>query len=70
MEQITWVYPETKRWYPTLLTLMEAHQGRLNFHDALIVLAAKEMKMSRIVSFDADFDEVKELHRIKAVSDL
>jgi predicted nucleic acid-binding protein len=70
MEQITWLYPDIKRWYTTLLAVMEVHQGRLNFHDALIVTAAKEMKLTRIVSFDADYDEIDELHRIKAASDL
>jgi predicted nucleic acid-binding protein len=70
MEQITWLYPDAKRWYPDLLALMEVHEGRLNFHDALIVTAAKEMGIRCIVSFDADYDEVQELQRIKAPSDL
>lgn len=70
MEQITWLYPDAKRWYPDLLALMEVHEGRLNFHDALIVTAAKEMGIRYIVSFDADYDEVQELQRIKAPSDL
>ena len=70
LEQITWVYPEIKQWYTSLLALMETHQGRLNFHDALIVLAATEMRIQRIVSFDADFDEVEGVQRIKTASDL
>jgi hypothetical protein len=36
----------------------------------LIVTAAREMKITYIVSFDADYDEINELQRIKAASDL
>jgi len=36
----------------------------LNFHDALMVLAAREMDIPHIVSFDQDFDEVEGIERI------
>lgn len=70
LEHITWIYPEAKRWFPTVLALMQAHRGKLNFHDALIVLAAKEMGVRHIVSFDADFDEVEGIQSVRAASDL
>lgn len=51
------------------MRLMEAYEGRLNFHDALIVLAAKEMNVPYIASFDKDFDEIEGLTRIKHADD-
>jgi predicted nucleic acid-binding protein len=38
--------------------------SKINFHDALMVLAAREMGISHIVSFDQDFDDVEEIDRI------
>jgi predicted nucleic acid-binding protein len=64
-ERITWVYPQIKLFYADAMDLMAAHQGRLNFHDALIALAAREMKILYIASFDKDFDEIDWLKRIQ-----
>lgn len=69
-ENITWIYPEVKRLYGGILNLVKAHKGRLNFHDALIILAAKEMKTDLIISFDEDFDQVEGIKRIKKPSEL
>jgi predicted nucleic acid-binding protein len=63
-ESISWIYPEARRLYPDILAVIKEHEGKLNFHDALIVLAAKEMGISHIVSFDHDFDEVEGIDRI------
>jgi predicted nucleic acid-binding protein len=70
VEQITWIYSEIQWWLAAMLELMRQHQGKLSFHDALIVLAAKELGVRYIVSFDADFDEVEGIRRIKDPSDL
>ena len=69
-ENITWIYPEVRRLYGEILNLVKAHKGSLNFHDALIVLAAKEMKTPFIISFDEDFDQVEGIRRIEWPSDL
>ena len=42
-ERITWMYSEVRRLYPEILVLIKEHEGKLNFHDALMVLAAREM---------------------------
>lgn len=63
-ERITWMYPEVRRLYPEILVVIKEHEGKLNFHDALILLAAREMDIPHIVSFDQDFDEVEGIERI------
>lgn len=63
-KRITWMYPEVRRLYPEILIVIKEHEGKLNFHDALIVLAAREMDIPHIVSFDQDFDEVEGIERI------
>jgi len=69
-ENITWIYPEVRRLYREILNLVKAHKGCLNFHDALMILAAKEMKTPFIISFDEDFDQVEGIRRIKKPSEL
>jgi predicted nucleic acid-binding protein len=63
-ESISWIYPEVRRLYPDILAAIKKHEGKLNFHDALMVLAAREMAIPHIVSFDQDFDEVDGIERI------
>jgi len=63
-KRITWMYPEVRRLYPEILIVIKEHEGRLNFHDALMVLSAREMDIPHIVSFDQDFDEVEGIERI------
>jgi predicted nucleic acid-binding protein len=63
-ESISWMYPEVRRLYPDILAVIKEHKGQLNFHDALMVLAAREMGILHIVSFDQDFDEVEGIDRI------
>jgi predicted nucleic acid-binding protein len=63
-ERITWMYPEVRRLYLEILIVIKKHEGKLNFHDALMVLAAREMDIPHIVSFDQDFDEVEGIERI------
>lgn len=64
-EQITWVYPEIKQFFTETIDLMIVYQGRLNFHDGLIALMAREMEISYIASFDKDFDEIDWVTRIQ-----
>lgn len=63
-DAITWISGETQRLYPDILTLVGQHEGRLNFHDALIALACREIEVEHIASFDRDFDHVQWLTRI------
>ncbi len=49
---------------------MREYSGKLNFHDALVLLAAREMGLNYIVSFDEDFDQIAWLVRIKDGTDL
>ena len=51
-------------WYEDIVHIIRQHKGKINFHDALIILSAKELKISRIASFDKDFDTIKSLERI------
>jgi predicted nucleic acid-binding protein len=69
-EDITWIYPEVRKLYREILNLVKAYNGSLNFHDALIIVAAKQMKTPLIISFDKDFDQVEGIKRIKHPSDL
>jgi predicted nucleic acid-binding protein len=62
---ITWVYPRVPELYNEILNLIDEHNGRLNFHDALIALTSKEMVIENIVSFDSDFDELAWLKRVE-----
>ena len=69
-DQITWVLPSVSDLYHEILTLMESSNGALNFHDALIALACRELGIPAIVSLDADFDHIGWLKRISTPSDL
>ena len=69
-EDVTWIYPEVRTLYREILNLVKAYNGSLNFHDALIVAAAKQMKIPLIISFDKEFDQVEGIKRIKNPSDL
>ena len=63
--KLTWIYPDVKSHYNEIIDLMEKTQGKLNFHDALISIAGRELEIEYIVSFDKDFDEIKWISRIK-----
>ena len=61
---ITWIYGQVRRWYEMILEGVREDRGRLNFHDALLISAAREGGIPAIVSFDRDFDGVPELVRL------
>lgn len=69
-EQITWVLPYVPDRYTEILALMQSTGGTLNFHDALIALACRDLSISGIVSLDTDFDQIRWLKRISTPSDL
>jgi predicted nucleic acid-binding protein len=68
--EISWIYAKTGEWFDEITGLMLKHEGRVNFHDAMISLAAREFRINHIVSFDKDFDEIKWIRRIGDPSDL
>lgn len=61
---ITWISHAGQRLFQDVVRLCRLHQGRLNYHDALIALVCRELDIHHIVSFDADFDGVAWLTRI------
>ena len=63
-EAITWVSNAGKRLFPEILALCREHQGKLNYHDALIALACRELGVGAIISFDTDFDAIVWLERV------
>ena len=62
-ELITWISGNIQRWYGQVIGLVQQSEGRINFHDALIALACKELDINVVVSFDGDFDEISWLAR-------
>ncbi len=69
-DSIIWISPKIAQLYPYVLDLVRQHKGKLNFHDALISLACKELNIEYIVSFDRDFDDIEWLTRIAVPNDV
>jgi len=69
-ERITWLSPETPRLHPQIMALVRAHGGELNFNDAFIALACRELAVRFIASFDRDFDHVDWLVRLATPEDI
>lgn len=69
-ERITWVSAMTQRLYLQVIALVREHGGVLNFHDALIALACRELDFPDIASFDGRFDRIAWLHRLGRPDDL
>ena len=61
-----WSSRRIESLFPTILELVDRHAGRLNFHDALIVLEAQHLRVPYIASFDHDFDAIAGLQRISS----
>lgn len=68
--KLSWIYSHIGSYYDEILTFMADSGGKLNFHDALIALVAKENEFKYIVSLDQDFDEIEWLVRIKDIEQL
>lgn len=69
-EALVWSYREAEKLYQEILVLMTLHKGRINFHDSLIALIAREYGLNYIVSFDPDFDEIGWIKRVKVGREL
>jgi len=69
-EKLSWIYPDIIKYYDKILDLMIDNNGKINFHDALLAISAKNMGLKYIVSFDQDFDEIDWLVRVKDVMDV
>ncbi len=67
---LTWITGSAQRLFPTIIELCRLHQGKLNFHDALMSLACQELGINTIVSFDGDFDALGWLQRISHASQI
>ena len=67
---LTWVYPDLEKLYDELISLVRDTAGELNFNDALIALACRDRGIQWLASFDADFDRVPWLRRLKDPSEL
>jgi predicted nucleic acid-binding protein len=68
-ETIAWTSGETEHLYDEIIESIMSSSGRLNFHDALIVLSCREMGIPFVASFDTDFDNISSLMRLgEAVS--
>ncbi len=64
-ESWEWLFPETPRLFNSVTKLMRETSGQLNFNDALIVVACRELGIDTLLSFDADFDAIPDLTRLK-----
>ena len=69
-ERITWVSGMAQRLYPQVMTLVREQDGTLNYHDALIALACRELGFQDIASFDAGFDRLHWLVRLEQPDDV
>ena len=69
-ERITWVSSMTQRLYLQVMALVREHGGVLNFHDALIALACRELGFQYIASFDGGFDRLVWLKRLGSPDDV
>ncbi len=67
---VTWISPETQRLYRSIVELVRQTGGTLNFHDALISLACRDLGITAIVSFDEDFDHITWLTRLAKPEDV
>lgn len=63
-KEIVWIYPEVPHLYIEIMKLVKEKQGKLNFHDVLILLFSKKHKLGYLVSFDVDFDGIEWIRRI------
>ncbi|MCD6317737.1 PIN domain-containing protein [Candidatus Aerophobetes bacterium] len=64
-DNVVSLYKRVNEWYDRIIKLIVDSSGKLNFHDALIQIGAKEMDLQYIISFEEDFDEATNLIRIK-----
>jgi predicted nucleic acid-binding protein len=63
-DEVTWLSTSVPRLASAAIDLVVTSGGRLNVNDALVALACRELGLSNLLSFDADFDEVPWLTRL------
>lgn len=63
-DAITWLYPHLPRWFARCVAVMREAAGAVNFHDALLRVAADEVGYRTIVSFDVGLDRLEGLRRL------
>lgn len=63
-DAITWISASMQGWHQQVLDLCRASGGSLNYNDCLIALACRELGIRRLLSFDADFDQIAWLQRL------
>jgi predicted nucleic acid-binding protein len=68
--RITWIGGAAQQWLHEIIHLCRANHGALNFHDALISLACRELGVRFLASFDADFDHIPWLTRLHEASQI
>ena len=61
---ISWISEDTRRLYDQIVGLVKSSAGLLNFNDALIALTCREQKISFLISFDCDFDQINWIKRL------
>ncbi len=64
VEVITWLYPHVAQWFAGCVAVMRETAATLNFHDALLCVAADELGYQAIVSFDEGFDQLAGIRRL------
>ena len=64
VDMITWISSDIKAVYKKVIALVQQTSGTLNFHDALIALKCRDLKINSILRFDRDFDQIDWLRRI------
>ncbi|MEW6366059.1 MAG: PIN domain-containing protein [Acidobacteriota bacterium] len=65
-DDITWISRESRRPFSQIVAICRGSDGALNFHDALIALASRELGIRHLLSFDEDFDDLSWLVRVGA----
>ncbi len=67
-EAVTWLYPHVPRWFGRCVAMMRETAGVLNFHDAMLGVAADELGYRAVVSFDSGFDMLTALRRLDSAA--
>ena len=69
-DSLTWTYPSLDEEWSEVFGLVRKTHGRVNFHDALLSLAASSLGIPCIVSFDTNLDSLAGWKRISRPEDL
>jgi predicted nucleic acid-binding protein len=67
-EAVTRLYPHVPRWFDRCVAVMRETAGALNFHDAMLGVAADEIGYRAVVSFDSGFDLLGNLKRLDSAT--